>query len=710
LPLGKGLVFTRWHKFLSITISFVIVLILLDLLFPPPLQKAEDLSPIVLDRNDVWVHAFTNDEGMWRFSAHLEDLDPDFVKRLIVIEDKRFYYHWGVDVFAILRATGSLIKNGRIVSGASTITMQTARLLEPRSRHIGSKFLEMIRAIQIERRLNKQEILELYLTLTPYGGNIQGVRAASLIWFDREPKYLTPAQQALLIALPQAPEARRPDRRPHIAQTARTEILTRLERKNALSSAMMQEAIISPIPLKRTPLQRDGWHLSLEIANQRKDQLRRGDHKDERIKTSLDLSLQQMTQNSIRQYLKSKQAEDIDKTTSAAMIIDNHSREVLALVGSGGLDQAGGWNDLSRAIRSPGSTLKPFIYGLAIEDGLVNAESRIEDMPRSFDGYSPENFDRNFRGEVSIKEALQHSLNVPAVSTLEKVGASRLAAVFQLAGAQISSSKNAKEGPGLALALGGVGISMRDLAILYTGLAADGRVKPLNLTPIDHKTNKPQSYRLFSNLTAKYIQDILYGAPSLRGRVPHNLTQNTPKIAFKTGTSYGYRDAWAAGFNERYTIIVWIGRADGAPRPGHTGRNTAAPLLANLFDSVQQFQSDDLDIDDDNNEKDNIDLYANLKQLTPLGEKFTQVRPPEIIFPRDGVELFVDTKSDRGLVLSARGGNGRHQWYVDGNPIISDSLGDQFIWKPKKSGFYRLAVIDENGYKTESIVRVRISI
>lgn len=668
----------------------IAVLVTLDFLFPPPLQSAAKTSSIVLDRNGHWVHAFTNSDGNWRFKANLEDIDPSFLDNLILVEDKRFYQHAGVDPLAIMRASFSALKNGRFVSGASTITMQTARLLEPRPRNLGSKFVEILRAFQIERRLSKDEILSVYLTLAPYGGNIQGVRAASLVWFNKEPLMLTSAEQALLIALPQSPEARRPDRKPKIALKTRAQILNKLTNLEALSQKLALEASTAILPKKRSAFPRAAWHFSYQISQK---------HPSVETSTSLDLSLQNRTESIVSEYVEPYN----DDATGAVIIVDNKTHEIITLVGSAGLDRPGGWIDLTSAIRSPGSTLKPFIYALAFEDGTLHADSIIKDMPRSFGGYNPENFDRTFRGEVRMREALQHSLNIPAVSALEQIGSARFAAALTMAGTKLQTPEKANKKAGLAIALGGAGIRMREMAMLYTALATDGSVKPLRSRP-DQEVST-DSYQLISSQTAATIRSILQDAPSLKGRVPARLVQHAPNITFKTGTSYGYRDAWAAGVNNQYTVITWIGRADGAPRPGKTGRNTAAPLLFSIFDMLQtdgQLQQRPSDTPNA--------IHSVQASIRPSREPSSL--PPQIIFPRNGIEVFYDPtkKQNKGLALTARGGSGTTQWYVDGQKIEKDPLGDRFLWHPNKEGFYTLSAVDVLGQSSTVTVRVSNSL
>lgn len=677
----------RIEKIPAIAALLAALLVAADFFFPPPLERASEASELVLDREGRWVHAFATPEGRWRFAAKLDDVDPTFVERVIEIEDKRFLDHGGVDIAAVARAGWSAATAGRIVSGASTITMQAARLLEPRPRTLFSKAIEMVRARQIEERLSKREILELYLTLAPYGGNLEGVRAASLTYLGKEPLHLTDAEQALLIALPQAPEGRRPDRKPEAARAARADILNRLAESGTLTAKLVEEADAAPLPSARTEMPRAAYHLARELAAER--------HERHIVHSTLDLTLQTTVEQLAQTYANNLD----DGATTALMVIDNETREVRALVGSSGVDAEGGWIDLTRAVRSPGSTLKPFIYGLAFEDGLIGPNTLLDDMPQSFGGYSPENFDRTFKGEVSVTEALQHSLNLPAVRVLDRLGADRLAAVLEAAGVALAGPKRADLRFGLTLALGGAGVTMRDLGALYAGLANGGDIAPLAFTEEDKARGKRrEDFQIFSAESASRISAILAGAPALEGRAPSDLMQSAPRVAFKTGTSYGFRDAWSAGHSSAFTVVVWVGRADGAARPGETGRKAAAPLLMDVFDVLARLYPDARGREIPQADETPI---AIARLSAPR-----RATPPEITFPRNGVELYGDGENGRGFALAARGGAGDYRWYVGGEPVPVEEAGGRAVWRPEGAGFYDVVVVDAAGRSARAKVRV----
>ena len=522
--------------------------LVLDQLFPPPIDRGRIVSTVVTDREGRALRVFPVEDGRWRLAAELEDIDPTFLRALIAIEDKRFYDHPGVDGLAVLRAVRDAIAQGEITSGASTITMQTARLLEPRPRTIGSKIIEMIRAAQLETRLSKDEILELYLTLAPYGGNLEGVRAASWAYFGREPQALAPDQVALLLALPQAPEARRPDRREAAARAARQRLLTRMTSLDLLAEDRAQDAAEETLPTRRRAFPAIAWHAA--------DTIRQDDESPGATRAStIDRTLQRETEALIRQLAE----ESGSGVQAAALIIERDGRAVRAAVGSAGRHRAGGWIDLTDRRRSPGSTLKPLIYGMAFDDGIAAPGTLMNDLPARFATYRPENFDRTFRGEVTVAQALQHSLNVPAVHVLDALGANRFVAALDFAGSSPLLPATEDVDAGLAIALGGLGLRVRDLAVLYAALADGGRALPLAWTPDAVTANRQAAgHPLMSEESAEEIVGILAGSPAPPGRIPSHLTTSAPRVAYKTGTSYGFRDAWAAGISGNYIIVVWV--------------------------------------------------------------------------------------------------------------------------------------------------------
>lgn len=676
----------RLKRLAVVLAAALALLVVLDLAFPPPIERGASQSVMVSDRRGKPLRAFPTPEGRWRFAAELETIDPLFISSLVRVEDKRFYRHGGVDWAAMVRAATSSLAAGRIVSGGSTITMQTARLLEPRPRHVGSKLIEMIRAMQIERRLSKDEILELYLTLAPYGGNLEGVRAASLAWFGHEPDRLSDDEIALLIALPQSPEMRRPDRRPESARTARAQIAAKLAEAGMIDPGRQAEIRGAALPV-RSVFPARAWHASA--------QAREGQAGN--VRSTLDAGLQA----DLEALLARKAAALGDSVQLSAMVVDIPGRAVRASVGSASRDIAGGWLDLTRQPRSPGSTLKPFIYAMTFDDGTALPGTLIADLPRRFAAYQPENFDRGFSGDVTIAEALQHSLNVPAVIALDRVGPERFAAQLALAGAEPRIS-GARQEAGLSLALGGAGLTLQELVVLYAALGDGGVARPLVWQASEEEDAGERSgHRLMGKDSAARILDILKDGPTPSGYVPGRLTREAPQIAFKTGTSYGYRDAWAAAVSGDHAIIVWVGRADGAPRPGHVGRSDALPVLFEIADRAAVRLASPTS---------KAVLISDVRPEAPkaaLARFSDEASPPEILFPPRDAELWaglVDGEPARAFVLAGQG-HGALDWFVDGAMCDRDAAGLP-VWQPSAPGFYTVSAVDSDG--RESRVRVRV--
>ncbi len=437
---------------------------------PLPDPKAIATSTIVVDRDGKLLRPFTIADGRWRLPVTRDDVDAKFLKMLIGYEDQHFYAHGGVDPLALVRAAGQFVlAGGHIVSGGSTLTMQVARLIAGDStRSVVGKLQQIALAEKLEARFSKDEILDLYLLLAPYGGNIEGVRAASLAYFGKEPKRLTTAQAALLVALPQSPEARRPDRDADAARAARDRVLDRLVAEGVTDPGAAEAALSERVPVARKPFPLLAPHLALQaVAAEPGAAVHR-------------LTVDRDLQASLERLAADRIAGLGPKLSIAIVVADEVSGDILASVGSAGLfeEQRDGHVDMTRAVRSPGSTLKPLIYGLAFEQGLALPETLIEDRPTGFGSYAPKNFDGFHRGTVTVREALQQSLNVPAIVALNAVGPARL--VARLKRAAVNAALPDESAPGLAIGLGGVGVTLRDLVSLYAAIARGGTAIALN--------------------------------------------------------------------------------------------------------------------------------------------------------------------------------------------------------------------------------------
>jgi penicillin-binding protein 1C len=687
----------RVRRIIGISLAFVFVAIAafaawIVSLGPLPLAQARQVSTTIVDRNGKLLRAYAMADGRWRLPVDAKTaVDPRYLTLLLAYEDRRFYSHPGVDPLALGRAAIQFASRGHIVSGGSTITMQLARLLEPRrQRSVYAKLRQMVRAFEIERQLTKDQILDLYLTLAPYGGNLEGIRAASIAYFGKEPKRLSLAESALLVALPQSPETRRLDRYPEAARAARDRVLDRMVEEGRVSKEDALQAKAAAVPGLRKPMP--------ILAPHSADQAIATDKDTEVIRLTLDAGLQK-----VLEALARDRALALGPNISIGILaVDNATGEVLARVGSPDYfdERRAGQVDMTRAVRSPGSTLKPFIYGLAFEDGFVHPESLIDDRPIRFGSYAPENFDMTFQGTVPVRKALQLSLNVPAIALLDRVGASRLTSRLKQAGVNLVLPKD--EAPGLAMGLGGVGVTLQDLVQLYSGLARLGNTRPLREMADDPPRD---TLRLMDQVAAWQVGNVLMGTPPPEN-APHN------RIAFKTGTSYGYRDAWSVGFDGRMTIGVWVGRPDGAPVAGLVGRTAAAPILFDAFARTGKLPVPLPKPPKGTLVASNAKLPLPLRRFRPLGElvRTGSDQAPHIQFPLNGSRLDVANSSGAepaAMPVKVAGGVLPMTMLVNGVSVGEIDGRRQRLVDPPGPGFARLTVIDATGAADTVVIRIQ---
>jgi penicillin-binding protein 1C len=657
------------------------------------LAQAQQVSTSVIDRNGKLLRAYAMADGRWRLPVDAKvGVDPGYLKLLLAYEDRRFRSHGGVDPLALGRAALQLVTRGHIVSGGSTITMQLARLMEPRrERSVYAKLRQMVRAIELEQQLSKDQILDLYLALAPFGGNLEGVRAASIAYFGKEPKRLSLAESALLVALPQSPETRRLDRYPETARAARDRVLDRMVEEGRVSAEDAVQAKAVAVPKLRKPMPILAPHSADQAVANVKD--------SSVIALTLDSSLQK-----VLEALARDRALALGPDISIGILaVDNESGDVLAHVGSSDYfdERRAGQVDMTRAVRSPGSTLKPFIYGLAFEDGFVHPESLIDDRPIRFGSYAPENFDMTFQGTVPVRKALQLSLNVPAIALLDRVGASRLSSRLKQAGGNLVLPKD--EAPGLAMGLGGVGVTLQDLVQLYSGIARLGSVKPLR--EIVWKDDVREQLRLMDQVAAWQVGNVLMGTPP-----PENAAHN--RIAFKTGTSYGYRDAWSVGFDGRITIGVWVGRPDGAPVPGLVGRTAAAPILFDAFARTGKLPAPLPKAPRGTLVANNAKLPLPLRRFRPIGELVRSggEQALRIQFPLNGSRIDAASAGEprfSALPVKVAGGVLPMTMLVNGVAVGEIDGRRQRLVDPPGAGFVRLTVQDATGAADTVVVRIQ---
>lgn len=554
-----------------VLLSSALLFVLADVLFPLPPKPT--YAPCVLARDSTVLYAFLTPDEQWRMEARLDEITPELTKAIIYKEDKYFWYHPGINPVAVFRAFGKNILFARRTSGASTITMQVARMLEPKQRSYGNKLVEMFRALQLEVHYSKREILQTYLSLVPYGSNIQGVKAAALLYFNKTPDQLSLAEITALSIIPNRPNRLVMGRdNAHIIRE-RNKWLQRFERDHLFSDDIIQDALREPLSAYR--------HSAPSNAPQFAWRMRRMQPGALELYTTIDAHKQQTAEELTAAYMEGLKLQGV--YNAAVLVVDIRTREVQAYVGSSDFFDSlhHGQVDGVTAHRSPGSTLKPLLYGMALDRGLITPKTMIADVPMQFGTYAPENYDLHFRGNIPAAEALQQSLNIPAVTLLNQLGVPHFVNALSQAGFRQVWKDRKKMG--LSVILGGCGVSLEELTGLYSAFANKGQFQPLCYQR-SNKTGAVARDTTLVSIEGNYLlTEILRNlhrpdVPNLSGQA-----LRLPQIAWKTGTSYGRRDAWSIGFNQHYTIGVWIGNFNGKGVAGLNGAGTATPLLFQLF-------------------------------------------------------------------------------------------------------------------------------
>lgn len=627
-----------------------------DKIFPIDTSLLEDGARCLYGQDNFLLHVSLSPErNMNRQHVRLEEIDAHFLRKLINTEDKRFYYHPGIDPLAFLRAFWQLLLTGHVKSGASTITMQTIRLLERRPRTYLSKIVEAMRAIQLESHYSKNEILQMYLTLTPYGGNIEGVKAASYAYFNHHCKYLSAGESALLISLPRSPTRFRPDRHLDRATKIRNLTLLKFLKNKLITKEEYIQALQEQVPSTVYALPKHAPHLSYRLLQASKS----GD-----VHSFIDQRIQRALESFV----------DMGQKTNASILVVDHTKNVVvAYVGSDKFlnDEKHGQVDYIQAIRSPGSTIKPFIYAMAMDIGLVDDNSILQDYAHRYGSYSPENIDSTFHGQVSVRQALYLSLNTTAVKLLQETGALQLWDNLRQAGMKLYL--NGK--PNLSLALGGFGTNLESLVLVYGSFANSGVVKPLKIA-----TNLQigETYELMSSYAANTILDILEQKEN---------NSMIPGIAYKTGTSYGHRDTWAIGLNGKYTVGVWVGNPDGSPMRDSTGSSSAVPVLCAVFRMLPEVR---LNI---KYNKKNM-LKPNLIQTKVTRSLYSDFK---ISFPIDGASIEL---GETAIPLETENETGEVKWFINNKPHYGE-------WMPDSSGFYQITAVDVNNSASNIEVHIQ---
>lgn len=555
--------------------------LLLDKAFP--LNIEVEYAPVIRTKDSTVLYAFLTKDQQWRMFTRLNEISPELSKAIVFKEDRFFYYHPGINPLAVCRALLGNIIHRKRTSGASTITMQVARLLEPKKRSYANKLTEMFRALQLELHYSKKEILQMYLNLVPYGSNIQGVKAASLLYFNKQPDRLSLAEITALSIIPNRPNSLVIGKDNSKIIIARNKWLTRFTKAGLFSPQIIQDAVNEPLTASRLSVPRDAPQFALRM--------RRAYPGEPDIVTTVDAGIQHKAEQLTANYSRVMKLKGINN--AAVIIIDNTNRQVKAYVGSPDFfdRQNDGQVDGVKALRSPGSALKPLLYGLAFDKGIATPKMIITDVPVDFQGYSPENYDLNYRGNVTIEDALRQSLNIPAVKILNQLGTPLFVNTLHNAG--FNSVWENRNKLGLSLILGGCAVRLEEMADLYASLANKGKYIPLTWRPAKNRAALKDSGTTILSPEADYmVTQILKELQ--RPDLPNtNVTaESIPKIAWKTGTSYGRRDAWSIGYDSRYTIAVWLGNFSGLGVADLNGADIATPLLFQLFNAIDQVNNE----------------------------------------------------------------------------------------------------------------------
>jgi penicillin-binding protein 1C len=691
--------------------------------FPYERIRTIEYSKCLHDSQGNILRGFTNKSGFWLMPVELDEINPQLINATLSIEDNRFRKHFGVDPFAVMRALGLNLKNGRIISGASTISMQVMRLIEGRQRSFPNKIIEAVHAIHLERLYSKDEILRLYLELAPYGGNIHGVKAASFRYFNKHLAGLTLSECALLAGIPQSPTRLRPNRYPDKAAARRDRVLLSMLKNNYITKAQYDTALKEPVSAGNNILPFKTPHFA-EFVHRRYS-------KTKNVHTTLDPAIQHFAENALSETVNSLKPYGV--TNGAIVVIENATGSIRAMVGSADFFSRENSGQINGALsrRCPGSTLKPFTYALGFEQGLFTPSMILSDKPVQYNGYSPTNYDNKFRGDVSVREALVDSLNVPAVEVLNRVGYRNLYRFLRSVG--ITTLNQLPEHYGLALTLGAGEVNLLELTNAYAALARLGEYKPY--TFIEGKEN--QSRRILSEAAAYLVADITSDTKRLNDIGIHRDNNIHPKIAWKTGTSYGNKDAWTICYNPEYTIGVWLGNFSARTAKALVGVDAAAPIGVKIFDWLYlrkpaPWYNISASIGErrvcsasgqpigDNCKNSVSDLYIKNRTINrpcPVHEKgvssnvlidFDRARP-NIISPSHRCEYFIsNTSGNTKLNLQATSAPDSEKlyWFVNGKFYTSSDIGDKILWD-MELGQHKITCSDSFGRSSSVIVTIR---
>ena len=568
-------IWVQWLKRLCLTVLMLVLLFFAaNWLFPVPDHVS--YSTIITDAKGEVVHAFLTPDQKWRMKTELEEISPLLRKTIIEKEDKYFYYHPGINALAMARAFVKNIWRWKRTSGASTITMQVARALEPKKRTYYNKGIEIFRALQLEWKYSKSQILQLYLNLVPYGGNIEGVKSASILYFKKNPDHLSLAEITALSIIPNRPSSLVIGKHNDRIVQERNRWLQLFARNKVFTQKEIQDALTEPLTAIRGAVPRFIPHLAWKLKQQGGDIIR----------THIDMNIQAKTEKLVADQVRMLKLKNI--RNAAVVIINNTTHNVITYVGSADFKDTidAGQVNGAKAVRQPGSTLKPLLYGLCIDEGLMTPKAIITDVAVNYNGYAPENYDKQFNGYVTMEYALAHSLNIPAVKGLQQLGVEPF--IQKLAACNFRQIRKDQRKLGLSMVLGGCGATLEELSGLYSLFANEGRY----VAPHYTQNQANHSSTILSTAATFMINDILSRVNRPDFPLNWQSTEHMPKIAWKTGTSYGRRDAWSIGYNKKYTVGVWVGNFSAQGIPELSGANVATPLLFKIFNTID-YDSDE---------------------------------------------------------------------------------------------------------------------
>jgi penicillin-binding protein 1C len=556
-------------RFVIISVGLFLFFLLLNVLFPLPDKIS--YSVIVRDANGEVVNAYLTPDDKWRMKTELNEISTLLRKTIIAKEDKYFYSHPGINPFAFCRAAFNNILSMKRTSGASTITMQVARALEPKSRNLWAKLVQVFRAFQLEWKYDKDEILQLYLNLVPYGSNIEGVKAASLLYFNKAPDHLSLAEITALSIIPNRPSSLVVGKSNNVIIKERNRWLQKFANDDVFTAQEIKDAESEPLTATRQTVPHNIPHFAYKLKKETSNL---------NIKTNIVLNTQLKIEKLTEDYVRGLKLKGI--RNAAVIVIDNRAHKVVSYVGSAGFKDTtdGGQVNGAAAVRQPGSTLKPLLYALCMDEGLLTPKMMVNDVPVNYAGYAPENYDKEFHGAVTMEYALEHSLNIPSVRSLKLLGKEKM--IQKLIDCRFKQIQKDQNKLGLSLILGGCGASLEELTALFSVFANNG----VYISPQYTQDAVSQRVQIVSNEAAFLITEALSKVNRPDFPLNWTATERMPKIAWKTGTSYGRRDAWSIGYNTNYTIGVWCGNFSGVGVTELSGANTATPLLFKIFNTI----------------------------------------------------------------------------------------------------------------------------